>query len=231
MALPYMAQGEIAPFKSQPAVPTRRRLWTIRLARLEVCCHEVIVVGTGTVGTALRELLEKHGDEVVSVGRKSGDMQADMIDPAGLSALFASAAGDVFPGRLEQTTDDQWAESIRSKGMGQINVVRSALPDISDGGSFALISGVLTDEYLRGGTIGTTVNHMVEGFVKGAAVELPRGIRTNCVSPTVLAESVAYHETFAGFTPIAATEVALAYLRAIVTPMTGRILKLHKTNC
>jgi hypothetical protein len=29
--------------------------------------------------------------------------------------------------------------------------------------------------------------------VKGAAVELPRGLRINCISPTVLAESVAYH--------------------------------------
>src|SRR5580704_4279252 len=48
----------------------------------------------------------------------------------------------------------------------------------------------------HGGTIGTTINHLVEGFVKGAAVELPRGLRINCISPTVLAESVAYHALF-----------------------------------
>jgi NAD(P)-dependent dehydrogenase (short-subunit alcohol dehydrogenase family) len=81
------------------------------------------------------------------------------------------------------------------------------------------------------GTIGTTINHMVEGFVKAAAVELPRGVRINCISPAVLAESVAYHAYFTGFTPVPAAEVALAYLRAISNPITGRIIKLHKTNC
>ena len=112
---------------------------------------------------------------------------------------MANAAGDVFPGPYEQTTDEQWAKSINSKGMGQINLVRAALPFIADKGSFTLVSGVLSDEYMHGGTIGTTINHMVEGFVKASAVELPRGVRINCVSPTVLAESVGYHEYFTGF--------------------------------
>ena len=143
---------------------------------------------------------------------------------------MANAAGDVFPGPFEQTTDEQWANSIKSKGMGQINLVRTALPFIADKGSFTLISGVLTDEYMHGGTIGTTINHLVEGFVKASAVELPRGVRINCISPTVLTESVAYHAYFTGFTPVPAAEVALAYLRAISTPITGRILKLHKTD-
>ena len=88
---------------------------------------------------------------------------------------MANAAGDVSFGALEESTDEQWANSIKFKGMGQINLVRAALPFIADRGSFTLVSGVLTDEYLRGGTIGTTINHLVEGFVKGAAVELPRG--------------------------------------------------------
>lgn len=201
---------------------------------------KAIVVGTGTIGSAVRKTLEQYGHEVVSVGRKSGDLQADIGDPASLKALFstigpfdavANAAGDVFPGPFEQTTDQQWADSIRSKGMGQINLVRAALPFISDRGSFTLVSGVLTDEYMHGGTIGTTINHLVEGFVKASAVELPRGVRINCVSPTVLTESVAYHGYFTGFTPVPAAEVALAYLRAISTPITGRILKLHKTDC
>jgi hypothetical protein len=51
--------------------------------------------------------------------------------------------------------------------------------------------------------------------VKGAAVELPRGLRINCISPTVLAESVAYHAYFAGFIPVPAWEVGQAYLRDV----------------
>jgi NAD(P)-dependent dehydrogenase (short-subunit alcohol dehydrogenase family) len=184
-------------------------------------------------------MLEEHKHQVVSVGRNSGDVQADISDMASLKKLFATigpfdavanAAGDVFPGPFEELTDEQWAKSIAGKGMGQINLVRAALPHIADQGSFTLISGVLTDEYMHGSTIGTTINHMVEGFVKAAAVELPCGVRINCISPTVLSESVAYHAYFTGFTPVPAAEVALAYLRAISNPITGRILKLHKTN-
>ena len=63
-----------------------------------------------------------------------------------------------------------------------------------------------------------------------SATELPRGVRINCVSPTVLTESVVTLRYFPGFTPVPAAEVAQAYLRAIANPMTGRIIKLHKTD-
>jgi NAD(P)-dependent dehydrogenase (short-subunit alcohol dehydrogenase family) len=198
-----------------------------------------IVVGMGTIGAAVKKALEEKGHEVVPVTRKSGEFRADISDSESLKALFskigtfdavACAAGDVFPAPLEQATDEQWANSIKSKGMGQINLVRTALPFIADKGSFTLVSGVFTDEYTTGSVIGTVINHIVEGFVKGAAVELPRGIRINCISPTVLTESAAYHPYFPGFIPVDAWEVGQAYLRAISTPITGRILKLHKTN-
>jgi len=199
-----------------------------------------ILIGSGTIGSAVKRALEEKGHEVVSVGRKSGDYQADISDPQSLKALFsrvgsfdavANAAGDVSFEPFEQTTDEQWANSIQSKGMGQINLVRMALPFIADHGSFTLVSGVLTDDYIHGGTIATAVNHLVEGFVKGVAVELPRGVRINCISPTVLTEAVAYYAYFPGFVPVPAWEVGQAYLRAMSTPITGRILKLHKTNC
>jgi NAD(P)-dependent dehydrogenase (short-subunit alcohol dehydrogenase family) len=199
----------------------------------------VIVFGSGAIGTAVREVLEKNGHEVVTVGRTSGEYRADLTDKPSLDALFArigpfdavaSAAGDVYPGALAEATDEQWAKSIAAKGMGQINLVRAALPHIADKGSFTLVSGVLGDEVTQQSTIGATVNTMVEGFVKAAAIELPRGLRINCVSPTVLAESVGYHPFFPGFAPVPAAEVGLAYLRAIANPVTGRVLKLHRTD-
>jgi NAD(P)-dependent dehydrogenase (short-subunit alcohol dehydrogenase family) len=199
----------------------------------------VIVIGTGTIGTAVKKALEEKGHEVVPVSRNSGEFRADISDSESLKALFrkvghfdavACAAGDVFPAPLEQTTDEQWANSIKSKGMGQIDLVRAALPFIADKGSFTLVSGVLTDEYTAGGVIGTVINHIVEGFTKAAAVELPRGVRINCISPTVLTESVTYHPFFPGFIPVDAQEVGQAYVRAISNPFTGRILKLHKTD-
>jgi NAD(P)-dependent dehydrogenase (short-subunit alcohol dehydrogenase family) len=200
----------------------------------------VVVIGTGAIGSAVIKLLAANGCEVLSVGRTSGTYQADISNPASLRALFghlgqfdavANAAGDAFPGPFEQVSDEQWAKSLAAKGMGQVNLVRAALPYISDGGSFTLVSGALTNEFIRGGTVLTAVNHFVEGFVKGAAVELPRGIRINCVSPTVLVESPHFQKLMPGFPPVPAAEVAMAYLRAIANPMTGRVLKLYKTDC
>jgi NAD(P)-dependent dehydrogenase (short-subunit alcohol dehydrogenase family) len=200
---------------------------------------KAIVVGTGAVGCAVKTALVEHGHEVVSVGRRSGEFHADICDSNSLRALFtrlrpfeavACAAGDVSLAPFELATDEQWTKSINSKGMGQINLVRAALPLIADNGSFTLISGVLADEHIAAGVIGTVVNHIVEGFVKAAAVELPRGVRINCVSPTVLTESTAYHPYFPGFIPVDSREVGQAYLRAMSNPMTGCIIKLHNTN-
>lgn len=135
----------------------------------------IVDVGTGTLGSVLIKVLKDNRHEVITVGRKTGDYHADITDIATLKELFAkigrfdavaNAAGDVSPGPFEELTDGQWAKSIGGKGMGQINVVRAALSHIADKGSFTLISGVLTDEYMHGGTIGTTIKHMVEGFVR-----------------------------------------------------------------
>jgi NAD(P)-dependent dehydrogenase (short-subunit alcohol dehydrogenase family) len=201
---------------------------------------KVILFGaSGTIGTTVAQALQEKGHQVIGVSRKSGEFQADIRDIESLKALYkkigsfdavACAAGDVFPAPLEQATDEQWANSFQSKAMGQINVVRAALPFIADKGSFTLVSGVLTDEPTFACTIGTTINHTVEGFVKGAATELPRGLRINCISPTVLTESKDYHPYFPGFISVDAYEVGQAYLRAMSNPMTGRILKLHKTD-
>ncbi len=199
---------------------------------------KIIVIGVGSVGTAARKAFEARGDQVIPVSRSSGDVRADITDAESLKNLFkgvgsfdavACCAGEVAFAPLDQTTDQQWADSIKSKAMGQINVVRTALPFIADRGSFALTSGVLTDEFI-GSSISSTINSMIDGFVKAAAVELPRGVRINAISPTVLTESVAYHPYFPGFITVDAAEVGQAYVRAICSPMTGRVIRLHKTQ-
>jgi len=100
---------------------------------------------------------------VHTVSRTPGaDLLADLTDVKSLRALFehagafdavACAAGDVFPAPLDQTTDEQWAKSFAAKAMGQINLVRAALPFIADHGSFTLISGIVPDEPIVGGVI------------------------------------------------------------------------------
>lgn len=196
----------------------------------------IIVIGaSGTIGKELVQTLEKDGHKVIRVSRSSGDYQADIQDKASLDALFkavgkfdavANAVGEVAFSPLEELTDDHFSLSIGNKLMGQINIVRTALPFINDKGSFVLVSGILSDEPILGGTIGSMVNGAIEGFVKAAALELPRNIRINCVSPTVLTESVGYHPYFPGFIPVDAWKVAKAYERALTGIINGRVISV-----
>jgi NAD(P)-dependent dehydrogenase (short-subunit alcohol dehydrogenase family) len=196
----------------------------------------IVVMGaSGTIGKEVSRALENAGHHVIRVSRTSGDFQADIQDKASLQALFqsvgmvdavANAAGEVAAMPLELITDEDFTFSMANKMMGQINLVRVALPYVADKGSIALISGILSEEPILGGVIGTTINGAVEGFVKAAAHEMPRGIRINCVSPNVLTESTAFHPYFPGFIPVDAWKVAKAYERALLGIVNGRILQV-----
>jgi len=199
---------------------------------------KVVVIGaSGTIGKDVAKALQEKGHEVIRVSRSSGDYTVDMQSKQSLENLFrqigsfdavASAAGEIgsAPASLKNLTDDNFAFALSHKLMGQINIVRTALPYIADGGSFTLVSGVLTNEPIFGGTIGTVVNSGVEGFVKAQAHDLPRSIRINCISPNVLEESTAYHPFFPGSIPVETWKVTRAYERSILGVINGRILSV-----
>ncbi len=160
----------------------------------------------------------------------------DSTDPASVERLFrelgkvdgvVTATGKLHFGPLEQMSSEQFWVGLRDKLMGQINVVLAAQNYVNDGGSFTLTSGIVGDEPIREGANATTVNLALEGFVRGAAIELPRGIRINVVSPTVLTESMgAYGPYFRGFEPVSAQRAAQAYLRSVEGAQTGRVYRV-----
>ncbi|MGF6553468.1 short chain dehydrogenase [Paraburkholderia youngii] len=196
----------------------------------------IVVIGaTGTLGQAVSaELKARH--EVIEVGATRGQYHVDSTDPASVERLFrdigkvdgvVTATGNVHFGPLTQMSIEQFWVGLRDKLMGQINVVFAALPYVTDGGSFTLTSGILGDEPIAQGASATTVNLALEGFVRGAAIELPRGLRINVVSPTVLTESMeAYAPFFRGFEPVSAQRAALAYLRSVEGAQTGRVYRV-----
>ena len=82
------------------------------------------------------------------------------------------------------------------------------ITDVKNG--LMLTTGIVGQEPIAQGANATAVNSAVEGFVRAAACELPRGIRINAVSPTVLTESMgAYGPFFPGFEPVPAARAAL----------------------
>ena len=195
----------------------------------------VIIGASGTVGTAVAaQLAQRH--EIIEVGSRSGTHQADMGDIAQVRALFKRigkvdavvvTAGKLHFGPLAEFTPEQFQLGLDSKLMGQVNVALVAQEYLNDGGSITLTSGIVADEPIRNGVSATMVNSAVEGFARAAAIELPRGLRINAVSPTVLAESLdAYGPFFYGFEPAAASRVALAYSRSVEGAQTGQVYRV-----
>jgi len=160
---------------------------------------KIIVVGAeGDIGkAACKELGERH--ELIRVGRSSGEIQIDMTDRASIEDMYArlgpvdavvSTAGDVHFGSLEDHTEETIMLGLRQKVMGQINLVLAGLKYMNDGGSFTLTSGVLDRDPIRMGVGAATANGALGGFVVGSAIEMPRQLRINVVSPGLLDVSV-----------------------------------------
>ncbi|HDZ8842656.1 TPA: short chain dehydrogenase [Aeromonas dhakensis] len=196
----------------------------------------VIVGASGTIGSAVSDLLAKD-HQVIRVGHSQGDARVDMRDPASIRGLFAKlgqfdslvvASGSAAFNALTEMTDEEWQLGIQSKLMGQINLTRAAIPHLNDKGSITLISGILSEEPINWGASVTTINGAVEHFVKAAACELPRGLRINVVSPTVLAESMdKYASFFPGFVPVPAARVAQAYQKSVLGVQTGQVFRVN----
>src|SRR5690606_39449534 len=113
-------------------------------------------------------------------------------DRSSIHGLFAktgrvdavvSAAGAARFAPLVDLTDDDFAFSIANKLMGQVNVIREALAHVSDGGSITVTCGVLALQPSPGSGAVSLVNAAHEGFARAAAIEEPRRIRGNVVSP------------------------------------------------
>ena len=197
---------------------------------------KIIVVGaTGTIGKAVVKELEARHD-IVRVGHSSGDIQVDITSEASIKAMYdqagsfdalVSATGAVHFGPLNEISPEEWNLGLQSKLMGQVNLVLQGMNRIEDGGSFTLTSGILADDPIRYGASASMVNRALEGFVIGAAIEMPRGTRINLVSPTVLEESMAaYGPYFRGFDPVPAARAALGYSKSVEGARTGTVIRV-----
>ncbi|REL34329.1 short chain dehydrogenase [Thalassotalea euphylliae] len=199
---------------------------------------KIVVIGaTGTIGKAVVEALDGQ-HQVISVANSSGDWQVDLSNEQSISTLFDNigafdelivTAGDVAFADFNEMTSEQWQFSLANKLMGQINLARYATKHLNQGGSITLTSGILTDEFVAWGTAASTVNGAIDHFVKAASTELPKSIRINAVSPTLVTESIpVFGDYFPGFTAVPAAKLANAYLKSAMGVQTGTIYKVFQ---
>ncbi|MBF7997008.1 short chain dehydrogenase [Rahnella laticis] len=195
----------------------------------------LVIGGTGTLGKAVVSALGDNHN-VITAGKTRGDFQVDITDESSVKALFArtgkldaiiSTTGSLHFGPLEEMTAEQFNTGLQDKLLGQVRIALIGKAFLHDGGSITLTSGIVADEPIRQGANATAVNAAVEGFVRAAAIELPRGLRINGVSPTVVEESLeGYGPFFPGFEAAPAVRVAKAYVRSVEGAQTGRIYKV-----
>jgi NAD(P)-dependent dehydrogenase (short-subunit alcohol dehydrogenase family) len=197
---------------------------------------KILIVGaSGTIGAFVAgALAERH--EIVKAGSKSGDVRVDIKDAGSIRKMFDTVgkvdavvctAGKVHFGEFAKMTETEIAIGLKDKLMGQVNLVLIGRDFVNDGGSFTLTSGVLSHEPIRFGAGASLVNGALDSFVRAAAIELPRGMRINAISPGVLEESLpSYGPYFRGHDAVPGKRVANAYVKSVEGALTGQVLRV-----
>lgn len=196
----------------------------------------ILIGGTGTIGKAVeKELGSRH--DILVVGHSKGKFVTDITSPESIINLFKKtgkvdaiiiATGKLVFAPLASMDREKYLVGLNDKLMGQVNVVLAGRDYLNEGGSFTLTSGILSHVPIMAGSSASMVNAAIEGFVIGAAIELPRGQRINCVSPTVILESMKdYGPFFRGFEPAPVARVALAFSRSVEGKQTGQIYRVE----
>lgn len=196
----------------------------------------LLIGASGTIGQAvLNNLAERH--DVIAASRSHERYRVDLSDHTSILQLLEQVgkvdaivctAGNLHFGPLESMTPAQFNLGLQDKLLGQVQLVLAGQHYLNDGGSITLTSGILGIEPIRFGANATAVNAALEGFVAAAAIELPRSLRINVVSPTLLTESLpVYGPYFAGFETVSAARVALAYQRSVEGAQSGRVYRVN----
>ena len=195
---------------------------------------KIIVVGAnGAVGqTAVNAFGNRH--EIIAVGRTSGDIQIDIEDQESVRSMYkqagkvdavVSAVGHGHFGAIAEMSSEQFMKGINHKVLPQVNLVLEGIEHMNDGGSFTLTSGVLNRDPIRGGACAAAANGAIDGFIAGAAVDMPRGIRINVVSPGLLQVSVnRYDGFFPGHEAVSSERVGLAFCKSVEGAISGQVI-------
>jgi len=192
---------------------------------------KILIVGaSGTIGKEITRLLE-NDHEIIRAGRKGADVQADITSETSIQKMYeqigkvdavVNASGGANFSPVTELTPELNEKGIQSKLKGQINLVLLGLQHMNAKGSFTLTTGVMMDDPIAQGASAAMANGGVKAFVKAAAIEMPRGIRVNSVSPNVVEESWdRLHTFFEGFEAVPASRVALAYKKSVHGLQTG----------
>jgi len=194
----------------------------------------IVIGGAGTIGRAVvAGLSERH--DVVVAGRRSGTLRVDIESPDSIRDMYREvgpfdalvcAAGEAYFGPFDTMSEQDLKLAIDSKLLGQLRLVLLGRSMIADGGSFTLMSGYVFDDPLPEAASFAVANGGVEGFVRAAALALPRGIRINAVNPGMAEDSAEQFGRFnPGRQPVPMRTISAAFERSVEGWRTGEIIR------
>ncbi len=196
----------------------------------------LIVGGNGTIGSKVSSHLSKKHELIIAT-RNSGDVNLDMADKPSIKAAFEKigtvdavvcTAGDAKWANFNELTEDDFYIGIKSKLMGQVNLVRIGKDYMNPGGSFTLSTGILADHPVRMTTSAAMVNGAIHSFVKAVALELENNIRINVVSSGLVEDAVAHYGAyFPGHNPIPMGKVVNGFVKSVEGAGTGEIIRMY----
>ena len=197
----------------------------------------LVVGGHGTIGKAVVAKLINAKHEVITAGRKSGDKQVDLTSVESIQQLFAelgnvdhivNVSGAATFAPIDQLTPESNLISVYGKLLGQINLALIGQHSLNPFGSITLTTGVMKDDPIPAGASAAMANGGVAAFVKSAAIDLTNGKRINCVSPTIVQESLdVYGDSFKGFNAVPVAIVANAYVKSVEGKQTGQEYQVY----
>lgn len=199
----------------------------------------LIIGGHGTIGKKVTaHFSKKH--EVLTAGRHSGDVTVDIADAPSIEAMFESIAklnavvciaGEAKWAPFDSLTEDDFYIGLKSKLMGQVNLVRIGQKYLNTAGSFTLTTGILADHPVVMTASAAMVNGAIHSFVKAAALELRNELRINVVSSGLVEDAVEkYEDYFPGHNPIPMQKVINGYVKSVEGKGTGEIIRMYD-NC
>ena len=199
----------------------------------------LIIGGRGTIGSKVSaHFSKKH--EVITAGRTSGDVTVDMTDSASITAMFEKTgkidavvctAGEAKWAEFDALSEDDFYIGIKSKLMGQVNLVRIGRDYMNAGGSFTLSTGILADHPVLMTTSAAMVNGGIHSFVKAACLELKNNLRINVVSSGLVEDAVDHYEAyFPGHNPIPMKKVVNGFVKSVEGANTGEIIRMYDNS-
>ncbi len=196
----------------------------------------LIIGGNGTIGKKVSaKLAQNH--EVIIAGKTSGSIQVDIADIESIKKMYEALpkldavlciAGEAKWDYFENLSHEDYYIGIKSKMMGQVNLVRVGKEYINEGGSFTLTTGILADDPVPMTASAAMVNGAIHSFVKAVALEMKNSQRINVVSSGLVEDAVEKYEAyFPGHNPIPMSKVSNAYSRSVLGKGNGEIIRIY----